>query len=108
MIDRITVVVPVGIFPELPKICAENIFANSCDYIDIAFLVTKNTNPDVINTIDDIKNVRKIQCPFDQGDDHCVLLDWVMYNGKVKDWVLVQHADVFWQENWLKPFTNVV
>jgi hypothetical protein len=104
MIDDLSIIVPVGVFSNIPIICQSNIDQYFGHNVDLIFLVHRNTDTATLKAIKKTR-ARILVCPFENGSDHCKLLDWAMYYGDLKDWVLIQHADLFWQgKNFLSNF----
>jgi len=108
---KITIIVPIGRFPCLIYSCLGNIRQTAgTDELDIALLLSEDLYPEVKEYLQIAVERFKCRCiiaPIDLNKcndnrtnmepvNHLLLLDWVVRHGDIKDWVLIQHGDLFY------------
>ena len=98
-------VIPIGIFPFFAKACVKNIVdlgGLNLSEIDFVFLCNKGIRPSIQRAFDGLRQesyrFRVLECPYDYGYSHMLLLDWAMRYGGLCKWVVIQHCDLFWSE----------
>jgi len=109
----ISVVIPIGgRFSQFVRLCYDNVVAHSGDFNDyeIVFLTSNECGKEVAKEIEALPNrVRRVNYPYklmDATHDHQTLLDWCLNTQQVREWALVQHADIFWTKNWAQPILD--
>lgn len=101
-----SIIIPLGKFPFFIKILLKNInekFLNP----DISFVIKNTKCENIEKELEDASNefkFRVIRTPFD-SEDHLELFNWAIANNACREWIMIQHCDLFWyNSNWIKRF----
>lgn len=94
---KIAIIIPIGDYPFLAQAVMKNIKEKSKNEVEIFFVTSSDYN----RRLDRVIKNNHLLSPL-KGKEHGIhlkLIDWAMKEIK-HDWVCVQHADMFWLDNW--------
>lgn len=100
---QVSILISIGLYPYFVRANLENI-RETCgvDLADVDFVfLTHDTVPQ--NLLDAFEEERRrgykfrvVRAPFDSGLNQLRLFDWAMANASLREWVVIQHSDLFW------------
>lgn len=116
-VNSISMVLPIGVLPFFVNACLQNI-TETCGYqlaeFDLVFVVLEDVSVKVLKALKEAEKkfrFRVIHTPFKfrYNEQQLNMMDWVIRNGNLRDWVIVQHCDwLSHTPSWMKLICKTI